>query len=642
VSQNLLATLLPSYALTGPANGENYFSTNPEFGHSYNGLVKLDYALNSRNNLSFHWFAGEGSQTAPVGSSLLPYYEVAPIHVQNYALVLDTVLSPRINNQIQFGVNYFNQIFNDNKKDFDLHATGFLSGSGYPTVAPHLRISGFDAIGVVAPSGRNDIVGQLNDTVSISKGTHDFRFGGEFRQAQIDAFNTGNSTGLFRFTGSIGHWAKDPTVTDNNVKSLADFLAGYVNTSNLATGNPDRQVFINIFDLFAQDTWRLTQRFTLNYGVRYDYEGPPHDPFQNLSIFRPGAGFLFQGAGVGSVYPSDWNNFGPRVGFSWQPSGAGVYYDQPVTSAFFNNHTSNSSPIGLQANPAGPGSFLTQTRSAYTLVAGQQIFPSAAQASCTELQPCGAFTISPNFATLYVVNYNVNVQQSLGSKVIAQIGYVGNESRKLLGTVDINQSHSCPSARRRTTRKSSSSREVVPFSPLTLPWATSTSLARSRPAIMTRSRLLCDWPIFAASPRRSTTPGATRLTRSRCPAPSFRRTARTSKATTATPPWTPATLLPPTSPTPFPTAAAGANDNASGCVTILESARVLQALIGSGRLARPTRTLRFLWGPEVEGTMAFLATHPDTFHAMRADIHMDMVGGDPFKNKSILRVTETP
>lgn len=40
--------------------------------------------------------------------------------------------------------------------------------------------------------------------------------------------------------------------------------------------------------------------------------------------------------------------------------------------------------------------------------------------------------------------------------------------------------------------------------------------------------------------------------------------------------------------------------------------------------------------------MAFLATHPDTFHAMRADIHMDMVGGDPFKNKSILRVTETP
>ena len=86
----------------------------------------------------------------------------------------------------------------------------------------------------------------------------------------------------------------------------------------------------------------------------------------------------------------------------------------------------------------------------------------------------------------------------------------------------------------------------------------------------------------------------------------------------------------------------GANDNGSGCVTILESARVLQKLIGSGKLPRPERTLRFIWGPEVEGTMAFLAQHRDILKTMRADIHMDMVGGDPFKNKSILHVTETP
>ncbi len=86
----------------------------------------------------------------------------------------------------------------------------------------------------------------------------------------------------------------------------------------------------------------------------------------------------------------------------------------------------------------------------------------------------------------------------------------------------------------------------------------------------------------------------------------------------------------------------GANDNGSGCVTILESARLLNALIGEGKLPRPARTLRFIWGPEVEGTMAFLAKHPDIRQALRADIHMDMVGGDPFKNKSILHVTETP
>jgi aminopeptidase YwaD len=86
----------------------------------------------------------------------------------------------------------------------------------------------------------------------------------------------------------------------------------------------------------------------------------------------------------------------------------------------------------------------------------------------------------------------------------------------------------------------------------------------------------------------------------------------------------------------------GANDNASGCVTILESARVLNRLIGSGKLPRPVRTLRFIWGPEVEGTMAFLSEHPDIRRSLRADVHMDMVGGDPYKNKSILHVTETP
>src|SRR5882724_8338232 len=86
----------------------------------------------------------------------------------------------------------------------------------------------------------------------------------------------------------------------------------------------------------------------------------------------------------------------------------------------------------------------------------------------------------------------------------------------------------------------------------------------------------------------------------------------------------------------------GANDNGSGCVTILESARVLARLISSGALSRPKRTLRFVWGPEVEGTMAYLSRHPDIRARLRVDVHMDMVGGDPFKNKSILHVTGTP
>jgi hypothetical protein len=86
----------------------------------------------------------------------------------------------------------------------------------------------------------------------------------------------------------------------------------------------------------------------------------------------------------------------------------------------------------------------------------------------------------------------------------------------------------------------------------------------------------------------------------------------------------------------------GANDDGSGCVTILEAARALQRLVHSGALPRPKRTIRFIWGPEHEGTMAFLATHPDIMKDLCANIHMDMVGGDPFKNKAVMHLTETP
>ena len=86
----------------------------------------------------------------------------------------------------------------------------------------------------------------------------------------------------------------------------------------------------------------------------------------------------------------------------------------------------------------------------------------------------------------------------------------------------------------------------------------------------------------------------------------------------------------------------GANDDGSGCVTILEAARTLNLLIHTRALPRPKRTIRFVWGPEHEGTMAFLAMHPDIKKDLRADIHMDMVGGDPFKDKAVLHVTETP
>ncbi len=85
----------------------------------------------------------------------------------------------------------------------------------------------------------------------------------------------------------------------------------------------------------------------------------------------------------------------------------------------------------------------------------------------------------------------------------------------------------------------------------------------------------------------------------------------------------------------------GANDNASGCATILEVARTLQALIQSGRLARPARTIRFIWPAEIEATMALFHYRADLRAHFRAAIQMDMVGGGPV-TKAIFHVTRGP
>lgn len=85
----------------------------------------------------------------------------------------------------------------------------------------------------------------------------------------------------------------------------------------------------------------------------------------------------------------------------------------------------------------------------------------------------------------------------------------------------------------------------------------------------------------------------------------------------------------------------GANDNASGCATILEVARVLQSLIDGGKLARPARSIRFIWPPEVEGTTTLLNARPDLAARIKAVVHMDMVGGGP-RTEAVFHVTRGP
>jgi hypothetical protein len=447
VSTALIAALYPAYALTGPAAANNYISPDPETGYSNNGIVKLDHSFNDRNTISARWAIGQGNQTAPVGSNLKNFYEVAPIHVQNYSVVYNRIFSPRLVNQVLLGVSAYNQVFHDFNTSFNVVALGLNTGAT-ATGAPSINISGFDGTGETPPEGRNDVTGHVTDAVSYNFGKHQLRFGGEYRKAQLDEFYFRNALGSFTFDGSQGvnhkGYPVNPNAYGSTVKALADFLAGEVYTSSFASGNAERTVYVNSYDLFAQDAWQLTRRLNVNYGLRYDYVGPLHNGDRNLPTFRPGSatGLLVQGNGIDNLYPQDRNNFAPRLGFAFQPRengslvvrGAfGVYFDSSSLSPFFDNRPSNGGPNGFEGNPAGTSPVQTVTPSGYTIVSGRPIFNTGAA------NVVGIFSVDPNFRTPYTYNYQFGIEQSLSPRAVFSLSYVGSSNRKQITLADINQ-----------------------------------------------------------------------------------------------------------------------------------------------------------------------------------------------------------
>ena len=498
-----LAALWPASALTGPASPENYQATGNLTGHSFNGLIKLDYKLSDKDHLSARWFVAQGTQTAPTSSELTPYFENAPIHVENYSIIYNRLLSAAMSNQLSMGVGYFNQVFSDADTNFDPLGLGL--NTGVTTVdlagAPHITIgppssgsgltagnTGFDPTGVTAPSGRNDITGHLDDDLTWTKGAHQMHFGGEFRQAQVDDFYQTGQRGTIDFDGSQGPWsttsnfsggvAQTPCAalatqntsgtapnTASNVLALADFLAGCLNptASSIIQGDPKRQVFANTFALYGQDAWQVTPKFNVNYGVRYDYEGPVHSHFANLSVFDPtsSTGLAVARQDVPNIYNRFWGAASPRFGFAYQlhsttvlRGGYGLYYDSLyIKSILQNNGVQNISVFGPGLNPAGINQVVNAQGLNQVISSGVGIYPAFNPATTLSSAAPGSISISTfdkNFKPSNTQLWDLNLQQSFTNSVILQIGYVGSKGTHLAGMFDINAAalnsgNECPS-----------------------------------------------------------------------------------------------------------------------------------------------------------------------------------------------------
>ena len=458
-TQSLISILWPANLVSGTSLSATQ-NPAPEFGYSYNGVMKLDHTFNQKHNLSGRAFLGQGNQTAPVGQTDVNpwYFEIGPIHVYNYSVADNYVISPSIANSVTIGVNYFNQTFSDAKTGFgSVPTSGFITGATFHN-APNIKISGFEPTGNTPPEGRNDITGHLDDAISWTIGKHQLRLGGEYRQMQVNEFYWRHSVGSFTFdnsyvdpaTNNPSPWASDNV--DTKTKSLANFLAGYMTKATQAFGNPERTVYSHAVDFFSQDSYQLTPTFNVNFGLRYDFMQPMHDSKKDLSVFRPGTtptDIAFQGTNISNIYDPEFTALSPRVGFSWQPKfspgtvlrgGGGIFFDMPNANPFLDNRPGNSAPNGLEGNPGGTNPVINATVNGTRIVSGTQIIATPGTSNpCPSSSPCGAFSVAKGFRSPYNVNFSLQLEQSLGGKAQFQLGYVGSQGRKLLSLLNIDQ-----------------------------------------------------------------------------------------------------------------------------------------------------------------------------------------------------------
>ncbi len=460
-SLNLLTALWPQGNKPGSATTNNFFDSRPQNGYSDNVVGKIDWNINSRQTLSARAFIGTGRQLGNAGTNIWEYYQVAPDHVHNYAITHNWAISNQLSNQLLFGVNYFGQTFNDNIHNQNIPSLGLNTEVDDPSLfgAPTITLSPFDQVGVTPPLGRQDYTGHVTDTATYIIGKHQIRFGGEYRRNYMNLLYQRSVRGSFTFNGgasdalasTVGGTpystdaSQDSSATDLSVRTLADFLAGFAASGSIVRGPLQRDVWINQWDIFAQDQYQVTPSLTLNYGIRWDYSGPIYTTNGVFSNFDPNSatGYDIVGQDVDTLYPRRYTNVSPRFGFSEKVTDRlvvrgtyGLFFDLPNLNGFFDNRPGNGASAGVQANNAGPNPVFTVSNSSpFRIVTGVDPLPSAPGAGAT----FGVSTVSQDFKNAYIQNFNLNAEYQLGRNTIVQVGYVGSNGRHLFNLRDINQ-----------------------------------------------------------------------------------------------------------------------------------------------------------------------------------------------------------
>lgn len=446
---------------TLPLTAEDQTFTTPFSNVSDNVIVKADQHLklfSPGDLLTARYFYAHGMQSFPLGmlytgASAPGYNTLTPTHVNIASLSYTSIPKPNLIFEVRGGYNRFINQFLPQDIGLNPEAAFGLDSLppgytrydlGLPTIdVYHTTVSGapsgaFSPIGATNSDSRSrvDTNYQLFGNVSLTKGRHSYKAGYEWRRTFINSFINSGHRGKLVFD------------------SIDDFLAGSVNpsSSNSAAGAGTRYSYQNDSGAYFLDSWHMSSRITLNYGLRWDYFGVIGAKSNAFSLFDVKTGGLETvgvAGGPSTLYPKDWHDFAPRFSVADDllgngklvvRTGVGIFYDSASQDFFVGNQAYNT--YGADAGPAFNSIGIAWPTANGTDAAGNPVMtiaPNTPIFSASSYAPNSIFTVDQKLVTPRYVSYNLNIESQLTKKIALQLGYVGSQGRHLFHFRDLDQ-----------------------------------------------------------------------------------------------------------------------------------------------------------------------------------------------------------
>ncbi len=406
--------------------------------------ARFDYQINPLNKVYFRFFRDQGTDIAPEGvSGRVTRIEAVP---QNGVFGFQSILnsSGSLINEFKLGYNGARTRINGsapivNGLDFSniiLNISGSVANTG---IAGQGQSSGISIPGGLvransATNGRGQPYTPYSlgfiDSLSVVRGDHNFKFGGEVRLIRLYTDRLGGTT--YTFSNLNAFLANTPT----SVQYLGDVSAPSPFNNGL-TG--EREAKQEYYIGYAQDEWKIRQGLTLSYGLRYEYYTPLRERNNGQVLFDIKTGQLRPSDQA--AFRSSKNNFGPRVGLSYSPNVGGSGFFGGGKSVFRGGFGIFYGP-GQTEDQIQPieSDRVSSTISAATTFNGQQLlaFPAALDAIVAnfnanplnrQYQPraySGDYQIPEK-----VYQYSFSWQQQLPYKMVSTVAYVGSQGRNL-------------------------------------------------------------------------------------------------------------------------------------------------------------------------------------------------------------------